>query len=386
MAIRFRTADGTVRFARTDTLLTCPLNAAVTVQRVTDQDPEIPALHRAPRAQAGSRSSRSKSGTRGRQRQTARGTERRPFTIGARAASKVLVQAARVLILARLLVLALRADAASPPPPPDEPFRIADNSFLVEEAFNQEARRLPEHLRRSADVGGQWASTFTQEWPVASEKHQLSYTLVGCRRRRWRRVRGYAAELSLPGARGGAGAPRVLAARQPRAADRQRQDGRGNGSYGLQVNLPFSKRSGGFYLHGNAGFTWLPDAQASGGTDGAHVSETSPFVAGSAIYRLRPMLNLMLEHVLLFNNTFDGLGTIHSTLYTASPGVRGGWDVGRRAARARASPRRSPGAAAARRPPSSSMRLYELPFKKAIAVVSPRCTRRTTMVFPRPGR
>ena len=41
-------------------------------------------------------------------------------------------------------------------------------------------------------------------------------------------------------------------------------DGRGNGSYGLQVNLPFSKRHGAFYWHWNAGFTWLPRAEAQG--------------------------------------------------------------------------------------------------------------------------
>ena len=54
----------------------------------------------------------------------------------------------------------------------------------------------------------------------------------------------------------------------------------GNGSYGLQVNLPFSKQTGDWSWHWNAGLTWLPRAEASfqqgdlrGGTEGdAHIA------------------------------------------------------------------------------------------------------------------
>ena len=33
--------------------------------------------------------------------------------------------------------------------------------------------------------------------------------------------------------------------------------GLGNGSFGLQVNLPFSKQTGNWYWHWNAGLTWF---------------------------------------------------------------------------------------------------------------------------------
>jgi hypothetical protein len=66
--------------------------------------------------------------------------------------------------------LALPAQEAAKP--------IQDNSFLVEEAYNQEAG-VVQHIsaftryRESKD----WLYTFTQEWPVPGITHQLSYTL-----------------------------------------------------------------------------------------------------------------------------------------------------------------------------------------------------------------
>ena len=52
---------------------------------------------------------------------------------------------------------------------------IADNSFLIEEAYNQEAG-VVQHIsawQRSLRTAA-WAYTFTQEWPVGSQTHQLS--------------------------------------------------------------------------------------------------------------------------------------------------------------------------------------------------------------------
>src|SRR5215470_585858 len=63
---------------------------------------------------------------------------------------------------------------------PAEPKTIQDNSFLVEEAYNQEfgvVQHISSFIRlwESKD----WAYSFTQEWPVPGDaRHQLSYTLV----------------------------------------------------------------------------------------------------------------------------------------------------------------------------------------------------------------
>jgi hypothetical protein len=90
-------------------------------------------------------------------------------------------------------------------------------------------------------------------------------------------------------------------------------NGLGNGSVGVQLNVPFSKQTGDWYWHWNAGLTWLDRARADF-RDGDTVivrkhSLTSPFLAGSAIYRARPMLNLMLESVVTFDESIEETGT-----------------------------------------------------------------------------
>jgi hypothetical protein len=82
-------------------------------------------------------------------------------------------------------------------------------------------------------------------------------------------------------------------------------DGFGTGGTGLQINVPASKQFGDFYLHTNAGYTWLPN-----------VART-PHLGGSGIWRVAPMVNLMLESVVEFSQSV-----------TVSPGIRGGWNFG----------------------------------------------------------
>jgi hypothetical protein len=55
---------------------------------------------------------------------------------------------------------------------------IADNSFLLEEAYNQE-HRVVQHISTFARPfgGGDWLYTFTQEWPVPAQRHQVSVTV-----------------------------------------------------------------------------------------------------------------------------------------------------------------------------------------------------------------
>lgn len=62
----------------------------------------------------------------------------------------------------------------------DDSPKIQDNSFLVEEAYNQEFG-VVQHIQSFQRYWNSkdWIYTFTQEWPVdASPRHQLSYTLI----------------------------------------------------------------------------------------------------------------------------------------------------------------------------------------------------------------
>src|SRR5688572_10673489 len=166
------------------TLLTCPLHSRVTVSRVADQDTAFLKFVERHDLKPGSVvavEERDEAADSVR----LRGEGNREFTIGARAASKVLVEAIQVLLLCLLLPIAAAAQSTttppSPPPQPtssQRPFEILDNSFLVEEAFNQEAG-IFQNIFGYTRITDAWAMSFTQEWPVVSQKHQFSYTLAG---------------------------------------------------------------------------------------------------------------------------------------------------------------------------------------------------------------
>jgi hypothetical protein len=93
---------------------------------------------------------------------------------------------------------------------------------------------------------------------------------------------------------------------------------------GWEVSLPVSKQFRDVYLHWNAGFTNWPSARA----DGAAYDLLTPRVAGSAIWRARSMVNVMLEALAEWQDQIEGRDTRHERVVTMSPGVRFGWNRG----------------------------------------------------------
>ena len=77
----------------------------------------------------------------------------------------------RSLLALTALVSGLRTLVAQGTPP------IMDNSFLMEEAYNQE-RGMVQHISLFSHQREPrtWAYSFTQEWPFRGQRHQLSYT------------------------------------------------------------------------------------------------------------------------------------------------------------------------------------------------------------------
>jgi hypothetical protein len=230
----------------------------------------------------------------------------------------VLVQAATTIAL--LLAMAGPAFAqAAATPPAAEPFQILDNSFFVEEAFNQDPG-VVQNIFGARRQGGEWQVTFTQEWPAPAKRHQLSYSLALetlDKKAGWGDVYlNYRFQVVEEGPGHPAFSPRLSAILPSGRTEA------GEGYGGLQVNLPFSKQHRDFYFHWNGGFTWLPR--------GDHADLFSPSLAGSMIYRLRPMLNLMLESVGTWTAGETSPGVVkRAGALTLSPGVRGGWNVGK---------------------------------------------------------
>ena len=206
-------------------------------------------------------------------------------------------------------MLPARASAQVPAPQTSSQrkWEIVDNSFLVEEAFNQDAGVVQNILTWTRAHDGAWAATFTQEWPVPGITHQLSYTLAYANNGEARgfgdAFLNYRYQLREETARGPAIAPR-LSLILPTGRE---SAGLGDGTTGLQVNVPVSKQFGNLYVHANVGYTWLPAVRQT------------ELVAGSGIWRVSPMLNLMLESVV----------ELHDST-TISPGVRRGWNFGER--------------------------------------------------------
>ena len=311
-----------------DTLLTCPLRARVTVSRVTDQDTNFLRFVERHHLKPGSTIEVE-------ERDQAADSVRlradgdREFTIGARAASKVLVQAIQVALLCLLPFTALAQTPERPPQSSSRPFAILDNSFLVEEAFNQEAgifQNITVFQRNSRA----WDFGFTQEWPLGSQKHQLSYTIRFAGASGLRgfgdvmlnyRYQAIDEDPGLPAA-----SPR-LSLILPSGSDEFT-----NHSLGLQLNLPFSKQRNDWYFHWNAGLTWYPSAKLAANDTTVEPQSGSlfiPHLSASGIYRLRDMFNLMVESVLEFAQSVEDFSgaTERRTVFTISPGARGGWNL-----------------------------------------------------------
>jgi hypothetical protein len=202
-------------------------------------------------------------------------------------------------------------------------FTIVDNSFFVEEAFNQDKGIFQNIFVWSRDRSGAWEGSFTQEWPAPALTHQLSYTIPFAGGESAAHVGGVLLNYRYQALQEGSGRP-AFAPRfsvilpTGRAVDDSDRPG-------LQINLPFSKQTGAVYVHWNAGFTWL-----HGVPDGARstTSLTSPTVAGSLVWNTRSYLNVMLESVVAFEDAVTGIQqTARQRVVTVSPGVRGGWTL-----------------------------------------------------------
>src|SRR5215211_6263591 len=92
------------------------------------------------------------------------------------ASSRYWLRAASV-VLGTAVALAPPKPASAQAKPDSTPPPISDNSFILEEAYNQEAGVVQHILAYRRDRAGDWLATFTQEWPLGGQLDQVSYTL-----------------------------------------------------------------------------------------------------------------------------------------------------------------------------------------------------------------
>ena len=200
---------------------------------------------------------------------------------------------------------------------------IQDNSFLVEEAYNQEDGVIQHISCFQKLTTGNWAFTQTEEWAVQSLKHQLSLTLVAT----------HAADFGGSGWGDtfinyryqlvGSGDTRLAIA--PRlsllAPTGNPVYGRGMGGAGLQTNLPVGfEVNKHIVTHWNAGATWVPRAQ-----DQFHqrASSLGANLGQSFVWLINPRVNTLLETVWSSNPQVVAPGrTAREKNLYISPGIR----------------------------------------------------------------
>ena len=154
------------------------------------------------------------------------------------------------------------------------PWAIADNSFLVEEAFNQEPKIVQNIFgwTRTQDAGSS-PSRRNGRCPACAISSRTPSSSPAATEHAG--PRGHAGQLSVAGPRRRARPACILAARQRDSSSGSRSVGAHQA--GLQVNLPFSKQDKDFYFHWDAGVHL--------GAAGESRRSLSPALAGSAIYR-----------------------------------------------------------------------------------------------------
>lgn len=222
---------------------------------------------------------------------------------------------------------------ATPPPPSAAPAKsIQDNSFLIEEAYNQEFG-VVQHINTFTRMWNSqdWAYTFTQEWPMPGTRHQLSYSLSAVRPGAFRDTSGpgigdtainYRLQVLGNGQTRVAFAPRFSVILPTGDSDL----GRGYGGTALQTNLPLSTvLTPRLVAHWNAGATIVPHAR-SGLRDSA--TAVGYNLGQSMIWLARPTFNLMLETFFNSSQVVEGKDkTDWSRTLLLNPGIRWAYNL-----------------------------------------------------------
>lgn len=202
---------------------------------------------------------------------------------------------------------------------------IQDNSFLVEEAYNQEDGVI-QHISfvqvlNTHDV----VYTQTDEWPLRSLKHQLSLTASISESGNYRQFGPGWGDTAINYRYQLVGSGETRLAISPRLSvllpTGDSGSGRGYGGWGLQTNLPVSLQLNRYLVtHWNAGVTWIPAAQ---GAQHNHATVVNPNLAQSTVWLVKSRFNALCEVIWTDNATFlaPGRAARQQALFV-SPGIR----------------------------------------------------------------
>jgi hypothetical protein len=208
-----------------------------------------------------------------------------------------------------------------------KPKQIQDNSFLVEEAYNQD-EGVVQHISTFTRLWNSrdWTYSFTQEWPgLHNPRNQYSYTVNLVSAGAFPRSGPGLGDIELNYRYQVLGTSDTRLAFAPRLSlllpTGNSRVGRGSGSAGLQTDLPVS-----FLItpwlasHSNAGATWLPRARDAAGD---RALATGVNLGQSFIWLAKPRFNLMFETYWTAADVVVGAGrTQRQQTLLLNPGAR----------------------------------------------------------------
>lgn len=213
------------------------------------------------------------------------------------------------LIAAVLVLPPVPASAQSAP--------IQDNSFLIQEAYNQPAGVVQHIVTAERALNDETLFVFGQEWPLWSVRHQLGFAVpLFCPCGEPGSVGLGDLEIGYRYQAAGAEGGRVHVAPEvafsiPTGSVRL---GRGADALGVGVTLPVSVTVAPMLVaHANAGVSYLAGA-ADG--DAHRPASTDWLLGGSIVWLAHPKLNLLVE------------GVRETEAFTLAPGVRGAIEIG----------------------------------------------------------
>ena len=211
---------------------------------------------------------------------------------------------------------------------------IEDNSFFIEEAYNQETR-VVQHISNLVYMPQPPRSlqyTFTQEWPVFGETNQLSFDL------RYMFLNGESSagfgDVSInyryqlfDSDDWAAVAPRFTVF----LPTGNHAEGLGAGVVGFECSVAASRRvSEDFAIHVDARYSWYPGVSGQGELQlETHRTLKTKTVGGSIIWLATEHINVLMESLMISAEEFAAQGGVaRETSVLVAPGIRYAIDVG----------------------------------------------------------
>ena len=206
-----------------------------------------------------------------------------------------MINSKKLLALIALIPFAAHSQSLQSKPDSAPPI-VQDNSFLIEEAYNQE-KGIVQHINtvRTFRGSSDFDYAFTQEWPVGGLTNQLSYDLPLVRSARETGIGdvriNYRYQLVGSGETRVAVAPR-LSVRLPTGDWKK---GRGSGAVAIETMIPVSYvLTPLFTTHSNAGFALTPSARNSAG---ARADSYALTLGQSLVMTVHPNIQPLVEAV-----------------------------------------------------------------------------------------